>query len=412
MLQLTTVDTGSVSHVPVQVNMHHNIDAINNCHFSSENIDQSILCNETTDSVSRLTEIKQKNPCNPSFAYINVNSIRNKHAELFTIVDSNIDILTIAETKLDCSFPTAQFLVDRYKEPARKDRSKHGGGLLVYVKEDIPSCLLTDHPPVSDLLDLVVIELNFRKQKWLLLSIYISSINRSLFYEQLSSVTDYYSQSYKNIVSMGDFNTQPNDKNFQAFYQSHDLYNLIKNKTCFKSPSGTCIDLIFTNKKRSFKNTCAIDTGVSDFHRMVFTQLKLTLQKLLPKTIFYRDYKHFVKENFENDLIVGLLSNPHVSYSYTQFSLTFESALSIHAPIKQRKVRGTQMPVMTKALRQAIMRRSRLFSIFTKSKKRSDWENFIVLGYETRHKRLTLTEYRCGQEEILENNRTLLFPKI
>ena len=47
MLQLTTVDTGSVSHVPVQVNMHHNIDAINNCHSSSENvpgdIDQSIF---------------------------------------------------------------------------------------------------------------------------------------------------------------------------------------------------------------------------------------------------------------------------------------------------------------------------------------------------------------------------------
>ena len=64
----------------------------------------------------------------------------------------------------------AQFLVDGYKEPARKDKSKHGGGLLVYVKEDIPSCLLTDHRPVSDLL---VIELKFRKQKWLLLSIYI-----------------------------------------------------------------------------------------------------------------------------------------------------------------------------------------------------------------------------------------------
>ena len=59
MLQLTTVDTGSVSHVLVQVNVHHNIDAINNCHFSSENV-QSILCNESTDSVSRLREMKQK----------------------------------------------------------------------------------------------------------------------------------------------------------------------------------------------------------------------------------------------------------------------------------------------------------------------------------------------------------------
>ena len=55
--------------------------------------------------------------------------------------------------------------------------------------------------------------------------IYISSINRLLFYEQMSSVIDYYSQSYKNIALMGDFNTQPNDKDFQAFYQSHDLHN-------------------------------------------------------------------------------------------------------------------------------------------------------------------------------------------
>ena len=124
--------------MPVQLNMHYNIDTINNCHLSSENvasdINQSILGNELTDAMSQLREIKPKNPCNPSFAYININSIPNKHAQLFKIVDSNIDILTIQETKLNCSFPTAQFLADGYKEPARKDSSKHRGGLLVYIK--------------------------------------------------------------------------------------------------------------------------------------------------------------------------------------------------------------------------------------------------------------------------------------
>ena len=110
---------------------------------------------------------------------------------------------------------------------------------------------------------------------------------------------------------------------------------------------------------------------------MILNQLKLTFQKLPPKTILIiSNYKHFVKEDFENDLILGLMNNPHVSYSYTQFSLTFESVLSIHAPSEQRKVRGTQMPFMTKSLRQAIMRRSRLYNTFTKSKKRSDWGDF------------------------------------
>lgn len=171
------------------------------------------LEDEPVDPGNLLRDIKLKNPNNPSLAYINVNSIRNKHAELFTILNSNIDILAIAETKLDKSFPSAQFAVGGYKEPYRKDRNKHGGGLLVYVKEDIPSQELTGHPPVSELLDMIVVELNFRKQKWLLISIYISSMNRLLFYEQMSKVIDFYSQKYHNIVLMGDFNMQPNDTN-------------------------------------------------------------------------------------------------------------------------------------------------------------------------------------------------------
>ena len=34
---------------------------------------------------------------------------------------------------------------------------------------------------------------------------------------------------------MGDFNTRADDKNFRAFYEGHDLFDLIKDKTCFKS---------------------------------------------------------------------------------------------------------------------------------------------------------------------------------
>ena len=91
---------------------------------------------------------------------------------------------------------------------------------------------------------------------------------------------------YKNIVLMRDINMRPTDSNFQAFCENHDLNNLIKEKTCFKSIEGTCIDLILTNQKYSFKNTCTIDTGVSDFHRMVLTQFKITFQKLPPKDNF------------------------------------------------------------------------------------------------------------------------------
>ena len=80
------------------------------------------------DSSLRLREMKISNINNPALAYINVNSIRNKHADLFSIVNLNVNILTFDETKFDSSFPTAQFTVDGYGEPDRKDRNANGGG--------------------------------------------------------------------------------------------------------------------------------------------------------------------------------------------------------------------------------------------------------------------------------------------
>ena len=101
---------------------------------------------------------------------------------------------------------------------------------------------------------------------WLLINVYKPpSVSDSAFCEKISGTIDFYSQKYKNIVLMGDFNMQPTDNNFQTFCESHDLYNLIKDKTFFKTIEGTCIDLILTNQKRSFKNTCTMETGISDF---------------------------------------------------------------------------------------------------------------------------------------------------
>ena len=47
---------------------------------------------------------------------------------------------------------------------------------------------------------------------------------------------------------------------------------------------------------RSFQNSYAIETGLSDFHKMIVTILKIYFQKKEPKIIQYRDYKHFSEE--------------------------------------------------------------------------------------------------------------------
>ena len=51
--------------------------------------------------------------------------------------NKNIDILVISETKIDKSFPTLQFSIDGYSVPYRKDFDKNGGGVMIFVRDDL-----------------------------------------------------------------------------------------------------------------------------------------------------------------------------------------------------------------------------------------------------------------------------------
>ena len=48
----------------------------------------------------------------------------------------------ISETKLDPSFRNDQFHIHGFSEPYRFDKNGNGGGILLYIREDIPSKLI------------------------------------------------------------------------------------------------------------------------------------------------------------------------------------------------------------------------------------------------------------------------------
>ena len=102
---------------------------------------------------------------------LNINSISNKFDQLRLLVDGKVDILIITETKLDSTFPSSQFMIKGYSEPYRLDRNRNGGGVLIYIREDIPSKNLISHTIPSDIEGLFI-ELNLRNSKWLLFGTY------------------------------------------------------------------------------------------------------------------------------------------------------------------------------------------------------------------------------------------------
>ena len=96
---------------------------------------------------------------------LNINSIPNKFDVLSLTVKNTVDILMTSETKLNDSFPTAQFLLHGFIAPFRLDRNSKGGGVLLCIREDIPPRLLNSKSKTA--IENISAEINLRKRKWL-----------------------------------------------------------------------------------------------------------------------------------------------------------------------------------------------------------------------------------------------------
>ena len=86
-----------------------------------------------------LNKLSKEHQNNPIIGYLNINSLCNKTNDLRKIYrKTQIHVLCIDETKLDESFPDAQFHIKGYQYSAfRKDRNKDGGRKIVYVKKGL-----------------------------------------------------------------------------------------------------------------------------------------------------------------------------------------------------------------------------------------------------------------------------------
>ena len=111
---------------------------------SSENLSGSSDIEENNAN-QVLLDLRKKNVNNVIIGTLNINSVASKLDQLRVIIGNYIDILTIQETKLDDTVPTADLMINGYSEPYRLDRNHHGGGVLIYVREDIPSKPLDKH---------------------------------------------------------------------------------------------------------------------------------------------------------------------------------------------------------------------------------------------------------------------------
>ena len=184
-------------------------------------------------------------------------------------------------------------------KPYRYDHNQNGGGLLIYARDRAPVKELKQHKAPDDI-ECGVIEIDLKKQKWLLATIYRPPTQpQQYFFSKVGKTLDHYCRAYENLLLIGDFNCEIGDDVISDFVDNYNLASLVRS---FKSDSPRCIDLILTNRNRNFQSTVTIETGLSDFHLMIATVVKGGFVKRGPKIITYRDYSRFSTIDFRNHL--------------------------------------------------------------------------------------------------------------
>ena len=266
------------------------------------------------DPSKTLKHLKIKNINRLIIGHLNINSISTKFKSLKEIVQDYIDILVISETKLDESYSLNIFDIEGYATPFRRDRIANcGGGVLIYVKEGI---LCRELKPKSHFENLegIFLEINLRKNKWLIFGGYNNhKSNINTFLGSIGHILDNHICNFENLILLGDFNSEITEDPMKIFCDTYNLHNLVTEATCFKNPlNPSLIDLILTNRSKSFINTVVLETGLSDHHKMTVTVMKTFVPKQGPV------------------LNIEIIESSTAKHLSKRFNIIFQSLMIIH----------------------------------------------------------------------------------
>ena len=105
--------------------------------------------------------------------------------------------------------------------------------------------------------------------------------------------------------------------------------------------------MILTNRKYSIKNTSSYETGLSDYHHLIYSVMKTMFTCDEPKKLIYRNFSNVSQKDFQNELLLNI---GDVKKNYLEFEKNFEETLNKHAP-KKTIFRGNHKPHINKTLR-------------------------------------------------------------
>ena len=334
-----------------------------------------------------LKSLRNKHATNLIIGFLNINSVRNKYLNLCDIFSQGlVDCFSVIESKLDDSFPDAQFTPSGFSL-LRQDYSDTSGGIMTFTRSDIPHSRRLDIEINNENIQSLCLELLINKEKWIINSVYrLPSADPQQFWSCMHKMADNMLANSSTIILMGDVNInalcESKAKQINDFTESFSLSQAIRSPTCRKG-TPSLIDHLYTNRPKRLSSVLNFDCGLSDYHNVIAVSTKISFPKRPPVVKYYRSFKKFDEKAFLSDIqnapfqVVDIFTD--INDAYWAFDYLLRDVVDQHAPLKKKFIKHTNAPFMNSALRKCMYQKRVAHNKARRDPQNSKkWEDFRV----------------------------------
>ena len=158
---------------------------------------------KNTNGICELKQLRKQNPHRIIIGHLNINSVRNKFESLVRFSWQQSRYTYGIKDKNRWYFPWVAIFNWGFFKPFRLDRTTKGGGILLYIREDIP-CRHIKQIILNKSFEAFFVKLNLRSEECLLGCSYNThKENITSHLSNVSAALDKLCADYQNIILLG-----------------------------------------------------------------------------------------------------------------------------------------------------------------------------------------------------------------
>ena len=332
-----------------------------------------------------------------SVFYFNARSLLPKIDEVRAIcANMHYDLVIVVESWLSAEVLDSEIHVPGYN-PVRKDRNRHGGGIVIFVSDQV-NCHLLQHPHPD--LELILLECTISSHLYTIGGFYRPPITgldyMSKFHRSIALLRP---QNFSNLIICGDFNININQsapasglqQSLNQLLTDFCLTQAVSEPTRVTDSTASTIDLILMSNPQSLES-CLLHAPLSNCdHSPVSASVHLPSRHRDPKphkkhVWIYKLADRELGQKLLKDLPMAT-DHDDIDEFWVRWSRAFLTAMKRCIPCKTVPIRSST-PWINREIRNAINKRETLFRKFKRTNCQ-DW----------------LTKYRSLRNSIVQKIR-------